>query len=360
MVWDIFCRVIDNHGDIGVCWRLARDLAGRGETVRLWIDDRSALAWMAPDGHPSVAIGSWNAASTFPAPGDAVIEAFGCELPDSIIAAMATRQRPPRWINLEYLTAEGYAERTHRLPSPVLSGPGAGLVKHFFYPGFTPGTGGLLREPDLLQRQARFDRAAWLRSMGIEGGGERLVSLFCYEPAALPALLRQLDAAAKPTRLLVTAGRAAAAVRAVSQPTAAPSSMLSISYLPLLTQTDYDHLLWSCGFNFVRGEDSLVRALWAGRPFAWQIYPQHDGAHHGKLMAFLDWLQAPPSLREFHSAWNGITPTLPPLDLPGWQPCVEAARCRLLEQDDLVTQLLRFVGQPYGLRQGANRSSWRS
>jgi hypothetical protein len=21
--WDIFCRVIDNFGDIGVCWRLA-------------------------------------------------------------------------------------------------------------------------------------------------------------------------------------------------------------------------------------------------------------------------------------------------------------------------------------------------
>ena len=31
MLWDLFCRVIDNHGDLGVCWRLARDLAARGE-----------------------------------------------------------------------------------------------------------------------------------------------------------------------------------------------------------------------------------------------------------------------------------------------------------------------------------------
>ncbi|MEO7887531.1 MAG: elongation factor P maturation arginine rhamnosyltransferase EarP, partial [Polaromonas sp.] len=42
--WDIFCKVIDNFGDIGVCWRLAADLASRGHKVRLWVDDASALA----------------------------------------------------------------------------------------------------------------------------------------------------------------------------------------------------------------------------------------------------------------------------------------------------------------------------
>ena len=341
MLWDIFCRVIDNHGDIGVCWRLARDLARRAESVRLWIDDRAALAWMAPGGQAGVQVGDWSDGTAFPPPGDVVVEAFGCELPDAFVAAMASRQRPPRWINLEYLTAEGYAERSHRLPSPVMSGPGAGLVKHFFYPGFTPGTGGLLREPGLLQRQASFDRTGWLRSLGIEPAGERLVSLFCYEPTALPALLGQLDTGPQPTRLLVTAGRAAAALTACP----APQSMLSLTFLPLLPQPDYDQLLWACDFNFVRGEDSLVRALWAGRPFAWQIYPQHDDAHHGKLLALLDWLQAPASLRDFHLAWNGITPDLPPLDLAGWQACVQAARGRALAQEDLVTQLLRFVAE---------------
>ena len=339
MLWDIFCRVIDNHGDIGVCWRLARDLAGRGESVRLWIDDPSALAWMAPGRHGGVRVGGLNDASAASPPGEVVIEAFGCELPDAFVAAMASRSRAPRWINLEYLSAEGYAERSHRLPSPVLNGPGTGLVKHFFYPGFTAGTGGLLREPDLLQRQARFDRSAWLRKMGLAASGERLVSLFCYEPGALPALLRQLDAAAEPTRLLVTAGRATAAIQACR----APVARLSLSFLPLLAQADYDHLLWSCDFNFVRGEDSLVRALWAGRPFAWQLYPQQDDAHHGKLVAFMDWLQPPASLRDLHMGWNGITPTLPPLDFPAWQACVQRARARGLAQDDLVTQLLRFA-----------------
>jgi uncharacterized repeat protein (TIGR03837 family) len=119
---------------------------------------------------------------------------------------------------------------------------------------------------------------------------------------------------------------------------------LSIAYLPYLTQTNYDELLWSCDLNFVRGEDSLVRALWAGAPLVWHIYPQHDGAHHAKLDAFLDWLDAPASLRRFHRVWNGIDGgALPAPNLPEWRACVQAARQRLLEQADLVTQLLRFT-----------------
>ncbi len=348
MLWDIFCKVIDNHGDIGVCWRLARDLASRGETVRLWIghsasSGQSDLAWMAPGGQQGVQIGAWSDGSSFPPPGDVVVEAFGCDLPPGVVAVMAATTPQPRWINLEYLTAEGYAGRAHRLPSPVMGGPGAGLVKHFFYPGFTAGTGGLLRERDLLQRQAGFDRLAWLHALGVDGAAARTVSLFCYEPPALADLLLQLQQAPEPTRLLVTAGRATAAVRRCLQERGSRSPSLAVSFLPLLAQPDYDHLLWACDFNFVRGEDSLVRALWAGRPFAWQIYPQHDDAHHTKLRAFLSWLEAPPSLRRFHDGWNGIEAGLPSLDVPGWGACAQAARGRLLAQDDLVTQLLRFA-----------------
>ena len=50
-LWDIFCTVIDNHGDLGVCWRLTRQLRDAGQRVRLWVDDASALAWMAPNAH---------------------------------------------------------------------------------------------------------------------------------------------------------------------------------------------------------------------------------------------------------------------------------------------------------------------
>ncbi|MBI2768670.1 MAG: elongation factor P maturation arginine rhamnosyltransferase EarP [Burkholderiales bacterium] len=337
MRWDIFCKVIDNHGDIGVCWRLAAQLAGRGEAVRLWVDDASALAWMAPQGAAGVQVLPWHDNAVFPDPSDVVIEAFGCNLPDAFVARMAARSPAPRWINLEYLTAESFAERAHGLPSPVMAGAGKGLVKHFFYPGFTAATGGLLRGPDPLP------------DGNVEAGGALRVSLFCYEPAALDALLAQLAEGPRAVDLQVTAGRATAAVQAAVQrgkgPPGAPAvrGALSISYLPHLTQPQFDDLLGACGLNFVRGEDSLARAIWAGRPFVWQIYPQDDDAHHAKLRAFLDWLRAPPSLRAFHEAWNGIATTLPPLDLPAWGACVQAARARLLAQDDLVTQLLRFV-----------------
>jgi uncharacterized repeat protein (TIGR03837 family) len=346
MLWDIFCNVIDNHGDIGVCWRLAAELGRRGEDVRLRVDDASALAWMAPEGAPRVQVLPW---ASEPGPGDVVIEAFGCELPQAFQALIADRtraqQRQPAWINLEYLTAESFAQRAHGLPSPVLAGPAAGLVKRFFYPGFVPGTGGLIRERDLLSQQASFDAAAWLVARGIVRGDALLASLFCYEPAALAQLIEQFANAGRPVRLIVTAGRATQAVRSVLGG-ATKKGSLAVTYLPLVPQTEFDRLLWSCDLNFVRGEDSLVRALWAGKPFVWQLYPQHDDAHHAKLEAFLDWMQAPQALRDFHRGWNGVSAALPALDASSWAECARTAREALLAQPDLVTQLVDFARQP--------------
>ncbi|MFZ3126969.1 MAG: elongation factor P maturation arginine rhamnosyltransferase EarP, partial [Rhodoferax sp.] len=254
----------------------------------------------------------------------------------------------PVWINLEYLSAEPYVERAHGLPSPVMSGPAKGWTKHFYYPGFSAQTGGLLREPDLLQRQQAFaqegQRAAWLARNGVAWEGEQLVSLFCYEPPALRALLEQLDAQATPTRLLVTPGRAQQAVQAAC----AGLQRLRIAYLPHLTQRDFDHLLWACDLNCVRGEDSVVRGLWAGKPLVWHIYPQQDAAHHAKLDAFLDMLDADATLRAFHYAWNGVTgpsgsASLPLIHLNTWSKTMQATRQRLLQMDDLGTQLIAFV-----------------
>ena len=175
LLWDIFCEVIDNHGDLGVCWRLAAQLATLGHSVRLWVDDASALAWMAPgavEGHfPGIQVLPWTLPFEASMPperleslpvADVWIEAFGCEIAPEFIAAQRhstlgsgqNHSKTPVWINLEYLSAESYVERNHGLPSLVSHGPGQGLTKHFFYPGFTLRTGGLLREPDLMARQA--------------------------------------------------------------------------------------------------------------------------------------------------------------------------------------------------------------
>lgn len=347
MRWDIFCRVVDNFGDAGVCWRTAADLASRGETVRLWIDDNRSLAWIAPWGHPGVEVLPWPGGDSLCTPGDVIVEAFGCDLPTGFVARMAAAPQRPVWINLEYLSAEDYVERSHALPSPQWAGPAAGLVKWFFYPGFTPRTGGLLREPGLMERQRRFDAAAWLRARGVQWHGERMVSLFCYENPAVPDLLNSLSK--EPTLLLAAAGEASAQVTAELGPGLARGALRAVP-LRHLPQPEYDHLLWSCDVNFVRGEDSFVRAQWAARPFVWQIYPQHDGAHAGKLEAFAGrFLDGAPAelasdLMALWHLWNGLCPKtafLPPLG--PWQEHCERWRESLLMHEDLVTRLLRFA-----------------
>jgi uncharacterized repeat protein (TIGR03837 family) len=352
-LWDIFCTVIDNHGDLGVCWRLTRQLLAQGQSVRLWVDDASALVWMAPDAHtlPKLQLLPWAAASQSEVlsqlkPADLWIEAFGCTLPEAFVAhGVATRPQQPAWINLEYLSAEDWVPRMHNMPSPVMSGPAKGWTKRFFYPGFTPDTGGLLRETGLMQRQLDFERQAWRRQVAPAlAPGAHLVSLFCYEPPALPKWLQQLSRSGQ--HLLVTPGRALAAVQRALPDLPGP---LRWSALPYCDQDAFDQMLWGCDLNFVRGEDSLVRAIWAGQALVWHLYPQHDGAHHAKLEAFLDWLEAPASLRRFHRVWNDIEPgDLPVIDenmRQTWADCVRSARQRLLAQPDLLTGLLGLAEQ---------------
>jgi uncharacterized repeat protein (TIGR03837 family) len=380
--WDIFCRVIDNLGDIGVCWRLSAELASRGQRVRLWVDDPSPLSSMAPgalEGRwPGVRVLPWSRSAdpsvlTGLEPADVWVEGFGCEPEPAFVAhrfggmGRSWAPPPPVWINLEYLSAERFAERCHGLPSPLGQGPAKGHVRWFFYPGLAAATGGLLRETDLAARRAAFDRAAWLARWNIRLAGEQVVSMFCYEPAGLGPWMRERSQDARPTLLLVPSGRASAAVRShlggsaratEGSPGRHTEGSLSIVFLPPLTQPDFDHLLWACDANFVRGEDSLVRALWAGKPFVWQIYPQSDQAHQGKLAAMLDAWAAPASWREFHRAWNGLTDGNGARWEPDrWAPAVESVRSGLEAQPDLCQRLCAFVDRAFAASGSGGKQS---
>ncbi|HEY8973628.1 MAG TPA: elongation factor P maturation arginine rhamnosyltransferase EarP [Burkholderiaceae bacterium] len=361
LLWDVFCRVIDNFGDIGVCWRLACNLAERGQRVRLWVDDPSALRWMAPDGHDGVDVAAWIASTGFPPPGDVVVEAFGCDPAPAFLAAMAARAeqaRGPVWINLEYLSAEDYVERSHGLASPQMSGPARGLVKWFFYPGFTARTGGLLHEAALESEQAVFDRAGWLASQGLSlAPDERLVSVFCYPGAPLDRLVASLAADGRPTTIATAPGAATGAARAALAMAGEAAAALRQVALPWLTQAGYDRLLWASDLNFVRGEDSWVRAHWAGRPFIWQAYPQDDGAHGAKIAAFLErsLARAAPdaaeAIRDWTAAWNALDDPAAPLT--AWTPqaldaaadAARAWRAQLRASPDLAARLLAFVAE---------------
>ena len=334
---DIFCNVIDNYGDIGVCWRLARQLANEHVLgVRLWVDDLNSLAKLCHEANAEldvqhcrgVEVRRWTDPFPDAQPAKLVIEAFACKLPQGYIEAMAARQRSV-WINLEYLSAEDWVTGCHKLPSPHPSLP---LTRYFFFPGFTPQTGGLLLEGDLLARRDAFQRDAMLQqafwqSIGMKApGAETLkVSLFGYENAALAELFDAWASGERPVLCLVPEGRILPQVKQYFENAGRDSSRpaccvgmnpglqrgsLQVRMLPFVEQERYDEILWVCDVNFVRGEDSCVRAQWAAKPFVWQIYPQHDAVHWQKLQAFLCLYSAPLSVSAAQAvqglwqAWN--------------------------------------------------------
>ena len=327
--WDIFCNVIDNYGDIGIAWRLARGLVKEhGLAVRLWVDDLHAFQriWpaVAVDVDQQVCEGvrvcAWRMPFVVTEPAQVVIEAFGCALPESYLTAMSECSPAPVWINLEYLSAETWVAGHHRLPSPH---PRLPLTKHFFFPGYTPDTGGLLVEADLADKRAAFLEAllpAFWRQFDLDmpATDELRISLFAYENPALPALLDAWAADPRPVTCLVPEGRVIpqlAVWLAVSNLRAGDvhrRGALQLNILPFSNLDTYDHLLWACHLNFVRGEDSCVRAQWAARPLVWQAYPQDERAHWDKLDALLTLYTADQddvaahAVSELWRRWNGM------------------------------------------------------
>ncbi|EJM66624.1 PP_1857 family protein [Pseudomonas sp. GM50] len=302
--WDIFCTVVDNFGDIGVTWRLARQLvAEHGATVRLWVDDLRAFERLCPQidinaaqqWQQGVEVRQWSADWQPTEAADVVIAAFACQLPSAYMEAMAEREKPPLWMNLDYLSAEDWVVGCHGLPSVKYKN----VQKFFFFPGFRKGTGGLLRESGLLERRRQFQQSPQAQQEFLQGLGidrvpnAQLISLFAYENTGLASWLDTMAADSTPTHLLVPEGRILGNVErwlgvdGLKAGAVHVRDALTVQVLPFVRQDQYDLLLWSCDFNAVRGEDSFVRAQWAGRPLLWHIYRQDEDIHLDKLDAFL-------------------------------------------------------------------------
>ncbi len=357
--WDLFCRVVDNYGDAGFCWRLARQLVQvQRRAVTLWIDRPDALARIvggvdARASHQQVdgvAIAPFDEA-TLTHPVEAAIEAFGCGLPPHYREAM--RAERPVWINLEYLSAETWVDGVHRLPSPHPP-----LTRWFFFPGFTAGTGGLLREPGVADADGTRTLATSAEALA--------VSLFCYPNRGLPALLDAWAHGPDALQLRVADGTATAdfsrwlGAPLPPAPARIERGALAIDVLPFVTQPAFDRRLRHCALNIVRGEDSFVRAQWAGRPLVWHAYPQEGQAQRAKLDAFLArYLQdvapaAADALRDFTRAfdaqdgdalargWPALRAALPTLQ-------VHAADwgARLAALPELSASLAEFVESRY-------------
>jgi len=366
---DVFCRVVDNFGDIGVTWRLVGQLQREHNwSIRLWVDDLKSFQRLEArvDLHAlqqvieHIEIIHWGNPAPDLIPYPIVLCSFSCDLPATYIAQL--HQRPALWLNLEYLSAETWVEGCHGLPSLR----GDGLSSYFFFPGFNARTGGLLRERELLTRRDSWQKdpggqlqmlerlgvsaqalSAWrLQSKvsshrsdidskrqsdvqdislppstreitlasqsdahrislppSVHSQTARLLTLFCYPHAPVAQLLEALCTEPRASVVLIPEGVA---------PELATGRLglfkqVYLERIPFVSQPEYDQLLWMADLNFVRGEDSIVRAVWAGKPLIWQIYPQTEGTHLIKLEAWLKISSLPTDIQDLMRNWNADT-----------------------------------------------------
>ena len=304
----VFVRVIDNYGDAGVGWRLSCLLAEYLHMhVRLWIDDTDALNKLvpAPEKQARITIEAWQGDAMMQQQLSAaadpvlVIETFGCELPPQVLERM--RQCRPLWLNWEYLTAEDWAVGLHAMSSLQPNG----LEKYFWFMGIDADSGGLLRELDYLAEREKFRQQPQLQQafrqeygLPLQHTGQ-LWLVFAYTSGQWAQWMAMWQQADTPVTLWLAGGQVIESLRAAKL--IAPEELqqegdicelgnVTLVRIPFVPQAAFDRLLWLADAAIVRGEDSFVRALWAGLPFFWHIYRQDDDVHLQKLHSF--WFKA--------------------------------------------------------------------
>jgi uncharacterized repeat protein (TIGR03837 family) len=354
MRWDIFCQIVDNYGDAGVCWRLARSLTSlHGQEVRIFCDDLPTLNLLACGVDEAikskVSMQPWEASfsnSRHPVETpDVVIEAFGCELPQRYLAGLLIAPKKPLIINLEYLSAEPWIMDFHKKASPQAHG----IPKYFYFPGFQQNAGGILIDPAPAPVTTEYNIPANLKpSWSQLRPNTKRISVFCYPGAPLLKWLEDLGQSGENFDIVLTHGLLEQLKLSSANPIALPNSIKLIS-IPFVSQDEYDWVLTHCDFNIVRGEDSFVRAQLAGKPFIWHIYPQEDRVHEVKLAAFLDlYLDgAPQELRlAVIAAMTWSMPSQWFKSLENWNRHSKAWQADLLEKQGdggLAARLLGFV-----------------
>jgi uncharacterized repeat protein (TIGR03837 family) len=355
MRWDIFCQIVDNYGDAGICWRLARSLSSiHGQEVRIFCDDLPTLNLLASGSDEALThqidIQPWeashsNARHPVQTP-DVVIEAFGCHLPERYLAGLFIAPAKPIIINLEYLSAEPWIAEFHRKASPQSHG----IPKYFFFPGFQDDVGGLLLDPIPTEgEQVSHLTPIRLKSIWLKlRPGAKRISIFCYPGAPLRKWLEDLAAHGEYIDVLLTPGHAELLNHYGGKAIALPENIQLLS-MPFVSQDEYDWVLSQCDFNIVRGEDSFIRAQLAGKPFIWHIYPQEDRAHEVKLAAFLDLYLENASQELRLAAIAAMTWAMPSewlKSLDAWSAHSKAWRTHLLEKQGdggLAARLVRFI-----------------
>lgn len=274
----IFCDVIDNFGDAGFCLRLSRDLC-KFYNVTLFCNNLTVLKKITNkedlSSSSKLQIYSWPNSNNYYHSPNIVIEAFSCRVPSCLIDEY--KKNNPLIIELEYLTAESFADDCHGLASFS-----DGLPRYFFFPGFTHKTGGLIFEKDFIEYANK--------SSICNSSSTKILTLFSYHEANHYALIKALSNSKFKFEINLFEGLQLEAINKLLSTNLNIGDNLKLDninfkVIPMVSQKEYDKMLISSDLNLVRGEDSIVRAMFSGKPFLWNIYPQEENAHKLKLEA---------------------------------------------------------------------------
>ena len=279
---DIFCQVIDNYGDVGVAYRLAREFKRvyPNKKLRFVINQTEELNLIRKS--EDIEIILYKDISKIENSADLIIESFGCEIPKKYMDKALKNSK--LIINLEYFSAEKWVDDFHLQESFL----GGNLKKYFFIPGLSEKSGGILLDNEFLERKKKVEanKEYYLEKFGIKEKYDLLGSIFSYEKN-FDSLIEELKKLGKKIILLMLSEKTQKNFIKYFD-NGNNYDKIKFVKLPFFTYDKYEELLALCDFNLVRGEDSFVRALLLGKPFLWHIYPQDENTHIKKLESFLE------------------------------------------------------------------------
>ena len=279
---DIFCEVVDNYGDVGVAYRLARGFKRiyPDKKLRFIINQMEEINLIKKS--DDIEIVSYKDISKIESSADLILETFGCEIPKEYMDKALENSK--FIINLEYFSAETWVDDFH-LQESFLGGK---LKKYFFIPGLSEKSGGVLLDNEFLERKKKVEenKEYYLEKFGINEKYDLIGSVFSYEKN-FDSLVEELKKLDKKILLLILSEKTQKNFIKYFDNNN-NYDKIKIVKLPFFTYDKYEELLALCDFNFVRGEDSFARALLLEKPFLWHIYPQEENIHIKKLEGFLE------------------------------------------------------------------------
>lgn len=302
---DIFCEIIDNFGDIGVVYRISKELKKIFQNVRIRmvlnrLEEFKAINKKVKDIDFQEIDGLIcvtekyvkENAETF-GTADVFIEAFGCNVPEEYIKR--AKENSKLWINLEYLSGEKWIEDFHLCESLIDSKT---LKKIFYMPGFSEKSGGVIIDSGFLERKeyGKNNREEVLKKYfpNVDIKDKLIGTVFSYEKN-FDNLLEVLKDYERETLLILMGEKTQKSFSEILQKKLRENfgkiikyGKITMMYADFLSQEEYEEVISAADFNFTRGEDSFVRGILLEKPFMWHIYLQEEKAHMDKIKAFTE------------------------------------------------------------------------